>query len=416
MKRRNFIAGSSLAVMGLGLLNNDGLGSPVSQIESDEIREYLKKILYLKEEIDDWFAGKAFPFSKYHSKLGWLLNNNSFQDGMNNSWSVYTYKGDDGERITNNYREKICRINTYGNSFTQCHQVSDNETWQEVLAAHLQEPVRNFGIGGWSVYQAYLRMIKEEKRTPSKYIVFNIYEDDHLRNLDSWRNIRAKKHPQHIESTLPFLKVDVGGNKISEHENPCPTRESFYKLSNIDETYKLFKDDFVIRIMIAHEKSKQSNPSKNYSDLMELSKTHGIETRVDTNSTLSEVADKLHREAALFSTQKIVEMTEAFSKINDKKVLYVLSYPSSYIAKCSSGIIRWDQPFIDFLLKRNLPFVDLAQSHLDDFSTVKLGIKEYLSKYFVGHYNPLGNFFCAHALRDKIIEMLDPKPLSFKQN
>ncbi len=60
-----------------------------------------------------------------------------------------------------NYKEKSCRINTYGNSFTQCHEVSDHETWQEILAAHLQEPVRNFGIGGWSVYQAYLRMLKE---------------------------------------------------------------------------------------------------------------------------------------------------------------------------------------------------------------------------------------------------------------
>ncbi len=413
MKRRNFIANSALSVMGAGLINDEIYGSG-SLPEPDDIRSYLEKILYTKEEVDAWFAGKAFPFSRFDSELGWLLDNNSFQDGLNNSWSVYTYEGKDGGRIMNNYRDKPCRINTYGNSFTQCHQVSDNETWQEVLAAHLQEPVRNFGIGGWSVYQAYLRMLKEEKRSPAKYILFNIYVDDHLRNLDSWRNIRAAKHSQHIEATLPYLRIEIDKNRIIEHKNPCPTRDSYSKLCNIEEAFKLFKDDFVLKIMVAHEKSKQNNPSKNYEQLMELSKTHGIETRIDTNSSLSEVADKLHKEAGLFSTKKIVEKIEDFAGMGNRKVLYVLSYPSAYIGKCSTEGARWDQPFIDFLIKENLPFVDLAQAHMNDMKTFKLGMKDYLKKYFVGHYNPEGNFFCAHTLRDKVVDMLDPKPLSYR--
>jgi hypothetical protein len=47
--------------------------------------------------------------------------------------------------------------------FHACHQVSDNETWQEYLAGHLGEPIRNFGMGGFGVYQAYRRMIREEQ-------------------------------------------------------------------------------------------------------------------------------------------------------------------------------------------------------------------------------------------------------------
>ncbi|MHC4529090.1 MAG: SGNH/GDSL hydrolase family protein, partial [Planctomycetota bacterium] len=145
----------------------------------------LREIRYTKDEVDDWFAGKAFPFSKHHPKLGWLLPNRKFKDGIDDSVSVYTYS-ETGERVMINYADRPCRINTYGDSFTQCHQVSDGETWQEVLAAHLQEPVRNFGIGGWSVYQAYLRMKMEEKKTPAELIILNIYWDDHYRNLDSW--------------------------------------------------------------------------------------------------------------------------------------------------------------------------------------------------------------------------------------
>jgi hypothetical protein len=413
MERRNFITGATLAATGFGWLSAESLGAVISPIDSDQIREYLSRILYTKEEIDGWLAGKAFPFSKYHSEFGWLLNNNTFQDGLNNSWSVYTYEGDDGPRILGNYREKPCRINSYGNSFTQCHQVSDHETWQEVLSGHLQEPVRNFGIGGWSVYQAYLRMLKEEKRTPAEYLIFNIYGDDHLRNLDSWRNIRAKKHPQHIESTLPFLKIDIEKQQITECNNPCPTPESFYKLCDLEQAYLLFKDDFVLKIMVAHELSKQANPSKNYERLMQLSKTHGIETRIDSNDTLSEIADKIHKEAGLFSTKKIVEKIEAYARLNHKKVLYVLSYPSSYIGKFITEGVRWDQSFVDYLKMNNLSYVDLAQAHVEDYKAFKLGLKEYLGRYFIGHYNPLGNFFCAHSLRDKVVPMLDPRPLPY---
>ena len=34
-----------------------------------------------------------------------------------------------------------------GDSFTHCDQVSDGETWQEFLASHIREPVKNFGVG-----------------------------------------------------------------------------------------------------------------------------------------------------------------------------------------------------------------------------------------------------------------------------
>jgi hypothetical protein len=31
-----------------------------------------------------------------------------------------------------------------------------------------------------------------------------------------------------------------------------------------------------------------------------------------------------------------------------------------------------------------------------------------------GHYNPLGNHFFAYALKDRLLELLDPKPLPYQ--
>ena len=164
MDRREFTKTGFTAGLGLSIIPGSSIFKKVEEtilddISEKEIREFLKGLLYTRQEVDDYFADRAFPFSKHSPEFGWLLRDSFFRDGMNNSISVYHFVQPDGERKMSNYGNQPCRINTYGNSFTQCHQVSDHETWQEVLAAHLQEPVKNFGIGGWSVYQAYLRML-----------------------------------------------------------------------------------------------------------------------------------------------------------------------------------------------------------------------------------------------------------------
>ena len=372
--------------------------------------EYLKSILYTKDEVDHWLSGKKFPFAKYHSEFGWLLRDGKFRDGINNSISVYTY-GQYDERKMINYKRKLCRINTYGNSFTQCHQVSDGETWQEILAAHLHEPIRNFGVGGWSVYQAYLRMKKEEKRTPADYIIFNIYEDDHYRNLDAWRNIRAKKHEQFIEPTLPHVKVNEQEQSFQECSNPCSTPESVYNLCDLNYVCQLFNDNFVLKIMLAHINSKENNPSpNNYNEIINLATTHGIKTKIDNSENLDKVADNLFTKSAMYSSQCIVKKIDKLAKENNKKVLYVLSYPPHSIAKYINEAKRSDQSFVDFLKIQNFPFIDLLEAHVNEYNQFKIGIKKYLERYFIGHYNPLGNFFCAFAIKNKLVEMLNPKP------
>ena len=376
-------------------------------------RDYLNSILYTREEVDQWLALKAFPFAKYSSEFGWLLRDGRFADGIDGAINIYTY-GPLDERITIHYRDQPCRINTYGNSYTQCHQVSDGETWQEVLAGHLQEPIRNFGVGGWSVYQAYLRILKEEQRNPSELIVLNIYQDDHFRNLDSWRGIRVKKHARFIEPTLPHVKADVKAGQLIERPNPCPTPESVYNLCDGDWVHEHFQHDFALKILLEHANAGSPNPSVDYKETMELAASHGIITRVDTGKQFSTAADALHQLAAYFSTQQIIEKLETWARENNRKVLYILSYPAQFIARSVKEGQRKDRPFVDWMQQKGLPVVDLLQAHLDEFSQYKGELTEYLKQYFVGHYNPKGNFFTAFAIKNRVLELLDPKPLPYR--
>ena len=260
-------------------------------------------------------------------------------------------------------------------------------------------------------------MLKEEKQTPADVIIFNIYDDDHFRNLDSWRNIRVNKHERFTEPPLPHPVVNPTKGTFKEMPNPCPTEEILYRLLDYDWVHNRFKDDFALGIEVAHLDAESANPIKNYSDLIDLATNHGIRTRADDYPTLEKAAHALHQEAALFSTSRLIEKIDAYAENNGKKIIYVLSYPADRIAEGIDSGSRWDQPFVDFIKKRKNPVIDLFDSHISDHSeNYKIALRPYLKKFFMGHYNPRGNFFCAQALKDTLVEALDPKPIAYRDN
>jgi len=383
--------------------------------ESGQMREYLESILYTPQEVEEWISGKVLPYGKtYDSLVGYVHSDGKYRDGIDGSIVTYSHPG---PRRMMLYADKPCRINTYGNSFTHCDQVNDGETWQEVLAAHLCEPVRNFGVSGISVYQAFLRMKKEETRTPANYIILNIFDDDHYRNLISWRNIDAGEvlgaRSGVTYPTVPYVKVNPSTGEYMEYANPCPSRESVFQLCDANWVYETFKDDFVLKVVLARKNIRQNTPEKSYVEIMDLAHQHGMEVHIDSPEMLSQTVESLYTRAGLFATTRIVEKMEEFAAAHHKKILYVLSFGTGNVAKVMRGQRRFDYQFVEFLRERKLPYVDLLEAHLTDFATFNMSIEDYLARYWIGHYNPLGNFFTAFSFKDKLVEMLEPKPISY---
>jgi hypothetical protein len=286
-----------------------------------------------------------------------------------------------------NFPDQTARITSYGNSFTMCNQVNDGETCQEYLAARLGEPVMNFGVGGYSVYQAYLRLLREEKRMPSECIIFNIWEDDHYRNLDAWKSIR--KGSISIMGNgfaMPYLEVEDGGNRVVERPNPTPTPESVYHLGD----------------PVWVEEDGQSD------------------TEVDVGFRSTGGGSRLrelqleHSRKALRSTEFLVEQLIGYAAENGKKILFVLSYTDGYILDRINGDARWDESFVAFLEQTGVPVADMSQAHLTDYrESYSCSPEDYLGRFFIGHYNPVGNHFMAMAIRDQVASLLDPRPPAY---
>ncbi len=380
------------ACLGMQLELGPGcVAAPSAEGLTSRMRAFLKRFLYAREDLDACLAGKGFPFSRYDAELGYIHRDRDFKEGMDGSICSYRYDRS-GARRTIAHADKACRINTYGNSFTSCEQVSDGETWQEILAAHLGEPIRNFGIGGYSVYLAYLRMKREEKRSPAKYIIFNIYDDDHYRNLLCWQRFRFGVNRKSIAPTTPYVSVNLKAGKMVEHANPCPKADALYALCDLDRAFRMFKDDYLLQRYVVREQRREQKksgvPANDYED--------GELTR-----------------RALYASMRIVEKVEAFAAKEKRLVLYVLSYSSNTIRRRLKDGRRFDQSFVDFFDRRRLPYVDLLKAHANDYAKFAPGIEAYVKRYFIGHYNPLGNHFCAFALKDKLAGMLKPPPPAY---
>ena len=119
--RKEFMQNAAFGMIALGASVIASADTKTNAQKQIDAREYLSKLVYARQDLDDWFAGKAFQFAKYDGELGWLLRDARFLDGVDGSTSTYHY-GRYDERQMVNYADLPCRINTYGNSYTRCHQ------------------------------------------------------------------------------------------------------------------------------------------------------------------------------------------------------------------------------------------------------------------------------------------------------
>ena len=261
-------------------------------------------------------------------------------------------------------------------------------------------------------------MLKEEKESPADFIIFNIYSDDHYRNLDAWRSIRVDRRQYHADAfgevTLPYVEVNIEKGTFIERPNPCLSSTDVYNLCDADWIINRFKDDFVFNLMLAHRMNTSGNSGNKYDALKKLSSTYGINTRIDDTESFNKAAYELHLKSALFATEKIVEKIEKFAKESNKKVLYVLSYNSYEIGKMLKEGTRFDAEFIKWMNEKELNYVDLMDEHVKDYKKYSCDEVEYLSQYFIGHYNPRGNFFHAWAIKNEVVKMLNTKPVAYK--
>lgn len=419
MNRREFLNAYSASSIGLtgysffpDLLNSLTMGN-----QKKSYIEYIRKSAVTKEILDVFLNENSW--AQFDPELGYILGNYMPHDGLDDSYTISTSMRD-GSRTRQVYADNPCRINTYGNSFTQCHQVSDSETWQEYLAGHLGEPVRNFGMGGFGVYQAYRRMMREEQKDHgANYVILYLWGDDYVRSVfrcryvtyyTKWDNDKGYMFHGNFWSNI---EMDLDSGKLVELENIIKKKEDIYRMTDPDFMVENMKDDLMVQLHLLS--LNMVNSDINQKGLSRLSEILNV-PEVDFSDTVRMIktAENLKNKYSFIATKYILKMAEKFTREHQKMLMIIHFDPYGVFRSMVNGIPRYDLEVMEFIRENNLNFFDMNEVHLEDFKKFNLSLDEYMDRYFIGHYNPMGNHFFAYALKDRIIDWLDPKPITYQ--
>ncbi len=379
---------------------------------------YLRRSVVDKNTLDVFLDPKQLSWAKFDPITGYRLGNYLPKNGIHQSSTIST-SGSNGTRTARNYVDRPCRINTYGDSFTQCHQVSDCETWQEYLAGHPGEPIRNFGMGGFGVYQAYRRMLREEQTDlGAQYLIFYIWGDDHVRSLLRcrhaaiylwWNDAGGRAFHNNFWANIE-MNLETG--QLEEHENLLPTPESVHKMTDADWTVQALKDDLALNMMMY----ARGNVSDLDMDGVRKLAAHlrfdapGLENSPPPRAVIEQLLNRY----AFAATKVTLSKAKDFADRHGKKLLVVLFDPSRVMRPLVEGKPRYDQEIVDFLKNHNYRSFDMNLVHVEDFKNFSIPFDQYLKRYFIGHYSPAGNHFFAYAIKDTVIDWLDPKPITYQ--
>ncbi|HEX3816044.1 MAG TPA: SGNH/GDSL hydrolase family protein [Mycobacteriales bacterium] len=381
------------------------------------LREYLSEAVWTREAVDRFLDAGHPNWATFDPVTGYRLHDIVMRDGIDGCATLNTYKPNTA-RTTIHYADQPCRINTYGDSFTQCHQVSDGETWQEILAAHFGEPIRNFGVGGHGVYQAYRRM-RQIEATPdaASHIVLNIFDDDHIRNLDQARWFRLEEFRRDIGELIRVMfhanpwahvRLDPASGVFVEWENPFPTPESLYQLCDPDVVYERFARDEVVRLHCLANGIDIGETA----ELRHLADRLGVAVDLASPNGAASLLSAYGLQATLFT----LGLVRDYADSTGRKLIVLLSYGGEQVRSVLDGGTRADQPLLAHLDVLGIPYVDALAAHVRDAAAFRLDARDYTDRYYNRHYNPLGNHFFAFAAKPALLSWLDPKPPTYRDS
>lgn len=430
-------SGSQLILVALTLLSGlRALAADQPKLpEKISWEQYLKNSAASREAVDVFLRGPSW--AQFDPELGYTQRNYlDVADGIDHSAAMYTFQPN-GARTSFMYTNRKPRINTYGDSFTESEQVSDGETWQEYLAAHLREPIRNFGIGGYGVYQAFRRMVREEQTDHgAKYLILYVCCDDPTRSLFRARyaSIYAWFSDQggrrfHGNFTS-HVEMDLATGRFVEKEQLLPTKESLYHMTEPQWMLDHLKDDLALQLAVYakgfigdldREKITQLAARLDFPFDWSLESQAGTASSRHPESVSPQTPMQVQAEVLLNrygqrATLFILDKARAFARRNDKKLLIVLNQTTDM---GRSGA-RDDQEILDFLVKGKFDYFDMNAVSLREYQNAKstLSYADYEKQYQVngfGHYNPLGNHRFAYSIKDTIVKWLDPRPIPYQQ-
>lgn len=177
-------------------------------------------------DFNNYFAnaiGIKIAYQKYHPERGW--------DNF--------YPTKFGERpISIEYNKSL--ISAFGDSYTHCSGVKDNETWEECLSMLLQKNVYNFGVGGYGTDQAYLKFLSIFPKVRTPVVILGLCTENINRIVNVYRPFYYENTGTKLTKPRFILKQD----RLLLLSNPVRSLDEIISLRNADFLNRIGQNDF----------------------------------------------------------------------------------------------------------------------------------------------------------------------------
>ncbi len=387
------------------------------------LADLVDDVRFVAEELDEFLDPSQPTWGHFDPELGYIHRSIVWKDGVAGSFTQATYLPD-GPRRGFAHQDQPCRINTYGDSFTEGACVNDGETWQERIAARIGEPVRNFGVGGYSSYQAYRLMKRTERggyRAP--YLLLNfLLDEDSLRNLDCFRWVRwqrwwnARKPDEKFRMVHAnpgcHLRYEPARRGFVEVENPCPTPASLYRLVDRDFVFHLLEHDLSAQIRLA----QQGDAIHDLALLRDCAESLDLPLTFSADGDCAEAAAALHLEIANRSAIHVADLWMSACAEAGRHGLIGVCYGQQCLIDLLEGRSASGVALVEHLRRKAVPTFDAGAAHRAAFAETRLSAEDFSATCYVnGHYSPRGNDAFAQGLVGTMLEVLDPKPALYDE-
>jgi len=191
----------------------------------------------------------------YDQLLGWIVSPN-----LRSSDGLYV-TGDRGIRVsqtgvTTSAPRGACRIALVGDSHTFGEELKVEETWGYLLKKHLPQQcqILNFGVGGYSIGQIYLRYIQDVRPSHPDMVIFALSSHTAKRTMGVYGlNLFPSHVPLPCSKTWPSCQIPWAQPRfeLRDHEPapinlPLPSLETIANATSMSDLPYIDYDWFYV--------------------------------------------------------------------------------------------------------------------------------------------------------------------------
>ena len=338
------------------------------------------------------FMEQKTNYVSFSPTLGWSIKDNG-------SSKLYQANSS-GIRSNKEYAfippRGVRRVSTFGDSFTHCDGVKNNETWQAIMESHDSNiEVINFGVGGFGLDQAYLRYLEDGIQYKSHIVLIGFMSENISRNVNTYR-------PFYFSITgIPLTKPRfvIKDGKLSLIPNPMQ------KLHDYERLLLHPKDVFSeIGINDYYYKKRYTSNIFDWSPTFRLVKIT-IQQEVDKKSSNKDIFinGRYNENAEAFRVTKKIFDEFYNETIKNKSIPIILIFPNG------SDVVRYHRqktkrysPLLSYFDSTGYKYIDL----MDAFENADV------KDLFVGHYSPFANKLVAEYILNHLNNMSNQEHLT----